>query len=168
MSTIPSFDAIQQEIANILDIPDDELTDAQRLAVDDYLNELGEQEAQKVDSFAQFVRLETARAASMKDEAKRLAARAKTAENRLSYLKAKYMDIMHNNGLRKVQGNAYTLSVRESKAVVVPDDLTTLDEIFLRRKEVVEADKVLIREAIQRGQEVPGCELRSTYSLIVK
>ena len=29
MRTIPSFDAIQQEIANILDIPDEELTDEQ-------------------------------------------------------------------------------------------------------------------------------------------
>lgn len=38
----PSFDAIQQEIANILDIPDEELTDEQRLAVEDYLNELDE------------------------------------------------------------------------------------------------------------------------------
>lgn len=168
MSTIPSFDAIQQEIANILDIPDEELTDEQRLAVEDYLNELGEQKAQKVDSFAQFVRLETARAASMKDEAKRLAARAKAAENRLSYLKARYLGIMHSNGLRKVQGNAYTLSVRESKAVVVPEDLSGLDEIFLRRKEIVEADKAVIKEALANGQSIPGCELRTNYSLQIK
>ena len=165
---MPTFKDIQDEIRNILDIPDEELTDEQRAAVEDYLNELGQQEASKVDGFAQFVRLEEARAKAMKEEAKRLTSRAKTAEGRLSYLKARYLDIMSSNGLRKVQGDAYTLSVRESKSVVVPDDLTTLDEIFLHRKEVVEADKVLIREAIQRGQEVPGCELRSTYSLIVK
>lgn len=163
---MPTFKDIQDEIRNILDIPDEELTDEQRAAVEDYLNELGQQEASKVDGFAQFVRLEEARAKAMKEEAKRLTSRAKTAEGRLSYLKARYLDIMSSNGLRKVQGDTYTLSVRESKSVVV--DLTTLDEIFLRRKEVVEADNVLIREAIQRGQEVPGCELRSTYSLIVK
>ena len=47
MSTIPSFDAIQQEIANILDIPDEELTDEQRLAVEDYLNELGDRKPKR-------------------------------------------------------------------------------------------------------------------------
>lgn len=168
MSTIPSFEAIQQEIANILDIPDEELTDDQKLAVEDYLNELAAQEAGKVDGFAQFVRLEEAHTKSMKEEAKRLASRAKTAENRLSYLKAKYLGIMHSNGLRKVQGNAYTLSVRESKAVVVPEDLSGLDEIFLRRKEIVEADKAVIKEALAAGQSIPGCELRTNYSLQIR
>lgn len=165
---MPTFKDIQDEIRNILDIPDEELTDEQRAAVEDYLNELGQQEASKVDSFAQFVRLEEARVKALKEEAKRLTARAKTAEGRLSYLKASYLDIMSSNGLRKVQGDAYTLSVRESKSVVVPDDLTTLDEIFLRRKEVVEADKAVIKEALAAGQSIPGCELRTNYSLQIK
>lgn len=165
---MPTFAAIQEEINNILEIPDEELSDEQRAAVEEYLNELGQQEASKVDGFAQFIRLESARAKAMKEEAKRLTDRAKTAEGRIAYLKSRYLDIMSSNGLRKVQGDAYTLSVRESKAVVVPDDLSGLDEIFLRRKEIVEADKALIRENLQRGHEVPGCELRSTFSLIVK
>lgn len=165
---MPTFKDIQDEIRNILDIPDEELTDEQRAAVEDYLNELGQQEASKVDGFAQFVRLEEARAKAMKEEAKRLTSRAKTAEGRLSYLKAQYLGIMHSNGLRKVQGNAYTLSVRESKAVVVPEDPSGLDEIFLRRKEIVEADKAVIKEALAAGQSIPGCELRTNYSLQIR
>ena len=165
---MPTFANIQEEINNILEIPDEELTEEQRAAVEEYLNELGQQEASKVDGFAQFVRLEEARAKAMKEEAKRLTARAKTAEGRIAYLKSRYLDIMSSNGLRKVQGDAYTISVRESKAVVVPDDLSGLDEIFLRRKEMVEADKVVIKEALANGQSIPGCELRTNYSLQIK
>ena len=163
-----TFANIQEEINNILEIPDEELTEEQRAAVEEYLNELGQQEASKVDGFAQFVRLEEARAKAMKEEAKRLTARAKTAEGHIAYLKSRYLDIMSSNGLRKVQGNAYVLSVRESKAVVVPEDLSGLDEIFLRRKEVVEADKAVIKEALAAGQSIPGCELRTNYSLQIK
>ena len=62
----PTFDDIQTEIAAMLDIPDEELTDEQRQVMEDYLDELGVAEAAKVDGFAQFIRLETASAEAMK------------------------------------------------------------------------------------------------------
>lgn len=75
---------------------------------------------------------------------------------------------MQTNGLRKVQGNSYTLSVRESEVVAVPQDVSGLSELYLRRKETIEADKAVIKEALAAGQEVPGCELRKSYSLQVR
>ena len=80
---MPNFADIQAEIAAMLDIPDEELTDEQRQVMEDYLDELGVAEAAKVDGFAQFIRLETASAEAMKEESKRLAAKAKTKENRV-------------------------------------------------------------------------------------
>ena len=38
---MPTFETIQEEIAGMLSIPDDELTDEQRAAMDAYLDELG-------------------------------------------------------------------------------------------------------------------------------
>lgn len=165
---MPSFEAIQEEIAGMLSIPDDELTDEQRAAMDAYLDELGKQEANKVDAFGQFLRVQSATAEACKKEAQRLASKGRTAEARIAWLKAKYLDIMHRNGLRKVQGNAYTISVRESDAVAVPMDVSALPEIYLRRKESVEADKAVIKEALKAGQVIPGCELRKSYSLQVR
>lgn len=165
---MPSFEAIQEEISGMLAIPDEELTDEQRAAMDAYLNELGKQEASKVDSFGQFIRVQAATADACKKEAQRLAGKAKTAEGRIAWLKAKYLDIMQSNGLRKIQGNAYTLSVRESEAVAIPTDLAALPEIYLRRKESVEADKTVIKEALKAGQIIPGCELRKSYSLQIR
>ena len=152
----------------MLDVPDEELTPEQRAMMDAYLDELGRQETDKVDAFAQFVRLETDRVKAIKEEADRLRSKAKTAEVRIAWLKAQYIGIVQYHGLKKVKGNAYTLSIREDKAVVVPEDLSGLDEIFLNRKEVVAADKKVIKEALLRGEDVPGCELRTNYSLQIR
>lgn len=165
---MPSFDAIQQEIAGMLSVPDEELTDEQQAMMNAYLDELGQQEAAKVDAFGQFLRIQSATAEACKKEAQRLASKAQTAESRIAWLKAKYLNIMQTNGLRKVQGNSYTLSVRESEAVAVPQDVSGLPELYLRRKETIEADKAVIKEALAAGQEVPGCELRKSYSLQVR
>lgn len=165
---MPSFDAIQQEIAGMLSVPDEELTDEQRAMMDAYLDELGQQEAAKVDAFGQFLRVQSATAEACKKEAQRLRNKAKTAESRIAWLKAKYLDIMQTNGLRKVQGNAYTLSVRENEAVAVPEDVSALPDLYLRRKTSVEADKAVIEEALKAGQVIPGCELRKSYSLQVR
>ena len=75
---------------------------------------------------------------------------------------------MHDNGLKKIQGNAYTISTRESTSVVVPEDLSQLDDLFLRRKETVEADKTAIREHLERGMSIPGCALKTTISLQIR
>lgn len=106
---MPTFDQIQTEILAMISIPDEELTDDQRAMMDAYLDELGRQEAAKVDAFAQFLKIQAATADACKKEASRLSDKARTAENRIAWLKAKYLDIMQANGLRKVQGNAYTL-----------------------------------------------------------
>lgn len=165
---MPTFDQIQQEISSMLSIPDDELTDEQRAALDAYLDELGQQEAEKVDGFGQFIRLESARVEALKAESKRLAARARTAESRIGFLKGRYAAIMHDHGLKKVEGNAYTLSTRASTSVVVPEDLSQLDDLFLRRKETVEADKTVIKEHLERGMSIPGCALKTTLSLQIR
>lgn len=59
---MPSFSEIQEEIQNMLEISDEELNDEQKAAMDAYLDELATQEAAKVDGFAQYIKLETARA----------------------------------------------------------------------------------------------------------
>ena len=115
-----TFAQIQAQIESMLSIPDDMLTDEQRTTMDAYLDELGQQEADKVDAFGQFLRLQTARAEAMKEEAKRLSAAAKCIENRLERLKLYYVGVLRVNKLQRVSGNVYTLSTRKSERVEVP------------------------------------------------
>lgn len=163
-----SFDHIQQEISAMLSVNDEDLTEEQKKAMDEYLSELGDQEATKIDSFSAFVREETARALYYKEEAKRLANKAKNAENRIGFLKAKYLDIMRENGVSKIKGNAYTLSIRHIPHVVVDDD-AKLDDLYMRIiPEKREPDKVVIREALKGGVSIPGCRIEETDSLQIR
>ena len=164
---MPSFANIQDEISSMLSIPDEDLTDSQRAAMESYLNDLGSQEADKVDAFGSFIRVESARADACKKEAQRLASKAKTAEGRISYLKHMYLCTMQSAGVKKVQGSAYALSIRESDKVDVTD-LSALPELYLRRKESVEPDKAVLKEALKGGMEIPGATLVKTQSLQVQ
>lgn len=165
---MPNFADIQTEIAAMLDIPDEELTDEQRRAMEEYLSELGEAEAAKVDGFAQFIRLETAGAEAMKEESKRLAAKAKTRENRIAYLKSRYMGAMQEHGLKKISGNAYTLSLRASESVAVTAMVDNLPPEYVREKVSREPDKLAIRDDLKAGKSIPGCELTKIYSLQIR
>lgn len=49
---MPTFNEIQQEIAGMLSIPDEELTPEQREAMDAYIDELAKLEADKVDGLS--------------------------------------------------------------------------------------------------------------------
>ena len=163
-----TFAQIQAEIESMLSIPDNMLTDEQRATMDAYLDELGQQEADKVDAFGQFIRLQSARAEAMKEEAKRLSAAAKCIENRLERLKLYYVGVLRVNKLKRVSGNIYTLSTLKSERVEVPANVSGLGEAFVRRKVKVEPDKKAIGDALKAGKEVPGCRIVESYSLQVR
>ena len=89
---LPSFEAIQAEIQNILETYDNpnndlgeysmQLNEEQQAELDAYLEMLGTQEAEKVDGFAQFIRMSEAQQAALKAEADRLLKRARRSEAR--------------------------------------------------------------------------------------
>ena len=163
-----TFAQIQAEIESMLSIPDDMLTDEQRTTMDAYLDELGQQEADKVDAFGQFIRLQSARAEAMREEVMRLYNAARCIENRLERLKLYYVGVLRANKLKRVSGNVYTLSTIKSERVEVPANVSGLGEAFVRRKVKVEPDKKAIGDALKAGQEVPGCRIVESYSLQVK
>lgn len=152
----------------MLYVPDEELSPEQRSALEEYMDELAKAESDKVDGFGQFLKIESAKAEACKEEAKRLASKAKAAESRLAALKGLYVSTMLSNGLKKVAGNAYTVSIRESESVAVTAQIETLPDIYRRTKITIEPEKALIKEALKGGLNVPGCELVKTYSLQVR
>ena len=98
---MPTFNEIQQEIAGMLCIPDEELTPEQREAMNVYIDELAKLEADKVDGFGQFLKIQAALADACKKEARRLAAKARTAESRLAWLKEHYTIALRETASRK-------------------------------------------------------------------
>lgn len=161
------FSAIQAEIATMLDVADDDLTPEQREAMDEYLNELASQEADKVDAFAAFVREQTNRAEYLKAEGQRIVNRARSIESRIDSLKAHYLYIMKVNGLSRVAGATYTLTTRKSSRVDVPD-VSALPEVYRVTKTEVSADKKAIAAALKAGEAVPGASLVEGVSLQIR
>jgi len=162
------FSEIETEISNMLSIPDDQLDDEQRKALDQYLDELGIQECEKIDAFASFIRAETARAKYYKEESQRLANKAKTSEGHINYLKHKYLATMQIAGVKKITGNAYTLSIRSTPAVEV-EDVDLLDDLYCRViPERREPDKQIIKEYLRAGGSLPGCRLVQSDSLQIR
>ena len=165
---MPTFNEIQQEIAGMLTIPDEELPPAHREAMDANMDELAKVEADKVDGFGQFLKIQAALADACKEEAKRLIAKAKAAEASLARLKELFSLSRRSTGLKKVSGNAYTISVRESEGVAVTAQTEELPELYRRTKTTVEPDKAVIKESLKSGLPIPGCALVKTYSLQVR
>lgn len=167
----PTFANIQEEIENMLDIPDEELTAEQRQLMDEYLNELAEQEASKVDNFARFIKRQAGIAEAVKKEADRLAAKSKAITAKIDRLKNRYVEIMQKHGIKKVSGNVYSIGVRENARVeVVNLDklIATNDSDFVKREVTYKPDKVAIKEAIKKGLEIPGCVIEKSYSLNIR
>ena len=163
-----SFDSIQQEIAAMLDVADEDLTEEQRAAMDAYLNELAQAEADKIDGFCAFLREESARAKFYRDESQRLASKARTAEGRIAYIKDKYLNIMRQNGLNKISGGAYSISIRHTPTVAV-DDAGALEDLYCRVIPAKrEPDKRVILEALKGGVEIPGCHIVQSDSLQIR
>lgn len=165
---MPTMQQIEEEISNMLGIPDEELTDEQRAAMDQYLDELATQETDKIDHFAAFIREEAAHAKYMREESQRLASKARTAEGRISFLKACYLGIMQEHGLEKIKGQAYAISIRHTPTAVIEDE-TNLDDLYCRIVPAKrEPDKKVILEALKGGVEIPGCHIVQSDSLQIR
>jgi hypothetical protein len=161
-----TFNSLEEEISAMLDVADEDLTEEQRALMSEYLDELGSQEQDKIDAFAQFVRMESARADALKAEANRLAARAKTAQNRLDFLRMRYLQAMQVAGLQKVRGQVYSMSVRTTDVVQITDE-QALPQEYVTQKITTAPDKVALKDALKSGAVVPGAQLAKSYSLRV-
>jgi hypothetical protein len=161
---MPSFAEIEREIRNILSIPDEELTDEQRQAFEEYAEMLAGQEEDKVDGFVAFIRSEDARADFLREEAKRLTNAARCIESKLARLKTHYQYTMQSHGLKRVNGKAYSVSLRATPVVLVENE-QQVPTIFWRTKTETSIDKTAVRDALKSGAVVPGCSLGKSYSL---
>jgi len=164
-----SLKEIQDEIKtafSALEEATDENREELESALSDYLQDLGELEADKADAIGFMLREQTARIAFLKDEEKRIAMRRKSAENALSRTKDYFKAVMTEAGLQKVKGNTSTIYLRKSESVFVGVEAENLPEEF--KKISISARAADIKKAIKSGVDVPGCEIRTNYGFNVR
>ena len=104
---------------------------------------------------------------SIDAEIKRLKAMKDTKDRSISRLKEALRDAMLVSGIDKIESSLFKLSLRRSEAVEV-DVVEALPNAFQNVKNVVTADKIAIKEAIKRGENVMGARIIENFNLQIK
>lgn len=153
---------IQNILENCMDPETGEIYDEELMVQYDSLRLQKEEKAENVACFIKNLRAD---AAAIKEEAKKLAARAKSAENKADHLEDYLRYCLQGEKLNTAR---CAVSYRKSKAVdVEPDAWQFLPEQYLRMKQP-EPDKKAIGDALKAGQTLPGCKLVENVSMIIK
>jgi len=149
----------------------------------DLFAELGK----KVDRIARYLRATEFKARAAKEEAARLTARQKTAENRLAQVKSMLAFYMLSHGLRQLEGELNTFRLQKNGQATLEIDVSALPlSYYLRTLTLteqdweqilnalncpslrtileasvvnVEPDRERIRLELQAGHEIPGATL---------
>jgi Siphovirus Gp157 len=149
----------------------------------DLFAELGK----KVDRIARYMRATELKARAAKEEAARLAARQKAAENRVEQVKSMLAFFMHARGLKRLEGELNTIRLQKNgqaslhvDALALPAEYNQLtialpQPAWVRVLETItcpelkqdmeaaviacEPNKTLVRQQLQAGQQIPGSAL---------
>jgi outer membrane murein-binding lipoprotein Lpp len=95
----------------------------------DLFAELGK----KVDRIARYVRATELRARAAKEEAARLTARQKTAENRVAQVKSMLAYYMLSRGLRRLEGELNTFRLQKNGQAALELDVSALPQSYYVR-----------------------------------
>jgi len=100
-------------------------------------------------------------------EIKRLKAMKETKDRALNRLKEALREAMLVSGIDKIESSLFKLSLRRSEAVEV-DVVDALPSEFINIKNVITPDKVAIKEAIKRGENVIGARIIENFNIQIK
>jgi seryl-tRNA synthetase len=149
------------ELASLLET--DELTPELEAAL--HINQFQLQE--KAANYAKVITNIQSDSDAIDAEIKRLKAMKDAKDRAVNRLKEALREAMMVSGIDKIEAPLFKLSLRRSEAVEV-DVVEALPNDFVTRKVVVTADKVSIKEAIKRGENVTGARIVENFNLQIK
>lgn len=145
---------IDSKIQSLIDQDTGEVMDPQEF------ENLAMQREEKIENIALACKNLAAEAEALKAEKQAFEARQKAAENRLKWLKGYLAYVLDG---QKFKTTRVEVSFRKSEAVVVDGDVP---EAYLVYKP--EPDKVMIKQALKFGVQVPGCRLETKNNVSVR
>ena len=126
-----------------------------------------EQLQAKAGNYAKVIANIQSDADAIETEIKRLKAMKESKERAITRLKDALRDAMLVSAIDKIESPLFKLALRRSEAVEV-DMVEALPNAYQNVKNVVTADKVAIKEAIKRGENVYGARLIENFNLQIK
>ena len=126
-----------------------------------------EQLQAKAGNYAKVIANIQSDADAIDTEIKRLKAMKESKERAIDRLKDAVKNAMLVSNIDKIESPLFKLALRRSESVEV-DLVEALPSDFRNIKNVVTADKVAIKEAIKRGENVIGARLIENFNLQIK
>jgi len=126
-----------------------------------------EQLQAKAGNYAKVIANIQSDADAIDQEIKRLKAMKESKDRAISRLKEALRQAMLVSAIDKIESPLFKLSLRRSEAVEV-DVVEALPSEFVNVKNLVTADKIAIKEAIKRGENVFGARLIENFNLQIK
>ena len=100
-------------------------------------------------------------------EIKRLKAMKESRDKKVTWLTESLKKAMLVSGIDKIDSPLFKISLRRSETVEV-DLVEALPAAFQNVKNLVTADKMAIKEAIKKGENVFGARIIENYNLSIK
>ena len=124
-----------------------------------------DQLADKAESYVKVSLSLEAQSKAIKEEVKKLQARAKSIDNNIQRLKENLAEAMQVMEMDKIDTGLHKLSFRKSKAVVIDDEHLIPSEFTSTE---IKVNKTELKKAIQGGLEIKGAHIEEKKSLSIR
>lgn len=157
---------LSDEISNIeyvLETADEENEDMVAV-IDEYLAGIRGDLNTKLDNYAGLIRELEARSAARKEEADRLAHRAKIDANKVARLKEclRWYLLTHDMKMKAIETQRYRITLAQNggkQPVMLSVPVEELPPDYLLEMTTYKPDMEAIRQALENGADIPGAEL---------
>lgn len=106
--------------------------------------------------------------AMIKDAEVRMAARRKSLEGRVTWLRDYLLVQLLRVGIHEIESPEFVIRLRDNPPKVVFDDEAAIPQVYKREEIVVHIQKAEIRSTLLEGVAVPGAHLEREKRLVIK
>jgi len=132
------------------------------------LNNLAMDFSDKAEGITRLIKNIDAYANAADEEAKRLQAVKKSAQNRAQWLKRYLQDNMQALELTKLQAGVFRLGIQKNPPRVVVDDPGQIPMEYAEEITELRIDKTALKSALLEGQQIPGVHIEQGESLRIR
>ena len=156
---------IDERLANLLEMNGD-IVDIEtgEIVTNDDIEALEMARDAKIEGWGLWLKNKTAELEAIKAEAKKLTERAAALSSKIEGSKQRYQWYLAGE---KISTPRLAVSYRKTQAVEIFDE-DSIPTNFMRKKVTFEPDKTAIKDAIKKGEEIPGAMLVDRQSMIIK
>ena len=157
---------IDSRLASILEYEPDEYVDTEtgEMVCADEVALLEMERADKIEGWGLWIKNQYAMIAALKAEEDNLKERRRRLERKVQNSQEAYQSYLAGE---KFSTPRLSVSYRKSQAVEILDE-DSIPTSFMRKKVTFEPDKTAIKDAIKKGEEIPGAMLVDRQSMVIK